>query len=250
MYKAAESFPEGSIFMAIVNPGADLRGSRFVETEEPKFYFIGADPTLFDHAVAAWGAARAYLVPVHRNDDTFGTNTFSPIILQLLHGATTDQLKSLLGQELDVENYPFKLDAAKHKGIVSENMSEGYVCAIDRWGNLQTNIPYKGEFFVRYKEYDITVNVQIQRPGIGQENIQVVLAGFVFGQSYSDGEKRPGVLIQQDGLIQVAIFLDSAKAFIERSARQQLAVSDPELVASGAAIAIKITDGMVRITPR
>ena len=258
LYKAAESFPDGSIFLAIVNPGADLERSRFVVTKSPRFYFIGADRALFDHVVAKWGMDVAHRLAPTLNDDTFGTNTFSPIIKRLLEGASVEVLveENLVGEKLQFHGtYPYELDAVKLGGRIENNVALGYVCAIDRWGNLQTNIPHDGGFFIERKEFDVTLTVSAHFPDSEKETepkkFDVSFEKFVFGRSYDAGKKEAGVIIQQDQLIQVAIFLESLEQHVLKKAYEHVATVLSQSNASNKGhLIVKISDGLVRITPR
>ena len=144
LYNAAKTFPPESIFLAIVNPGGDTRKSRPIITKNPKFYFVGCAESVFDHGVARFQLDNAYVVASNNDDDTFGIQTFVPIIQALLGGLSQDELKArnLVGRELDY--YPRSLKSSTVEAEFKDDGAYGYVCATDRWGNLQSNIPQHG----------------------------------------------------------------------------------------------------------
>ena len=39
------------------------------------------------------------------------------------------------------------------------------------------------------------------------------MAGFVYGDSYSDGQDKAGIIIEQDGWIQISIYRKSANNY-------------------------------------
>jgi S-adenosylmethionine hydrolase len=200
LYNAAKTFPEGSAFLGIVNPGADLRYSYLVVTKKPHFYFVGAGRQLFDHVVAHFGLEEAYVVPVNSDDDTFGIETFIPVVKSLLLHHSVQYLKDNNLISTAPFAYSPTLPSAVHPAVTGGGRASGFICAIDRWGNLQTNISPAALSLGR--TYRVKVGAKLLR-------------SFVFAKSYSDGQGSAGVLIAQDEWIQVAVFRGSASALFQ-----------------------------------
>lgn len=193
LFNAAKTFPSGSIIVAIVNPGADLRNARFVITKSPKYYLVGAALQVFDYAASEFGVQECYVIPPIEDDDIFGTQTFLPLIVDLLNRSTIEEIKT----KGRIGKNPIPYEPKVVKVVYQGSVINGQICTIDRWGNLQTNIP--SGHLVLYKEYVARVRERSLR--------------VIFGKSYSDGATHPGVLVQQDGWIQIARFKDSASVY-------------------------------------
>ena len=242
LYNAAKTFPPESIFLAIVNPGGDLRKSRLVITKEPRYYFVGCSESLFDHVVARFQLEKAFVLATNNDDDTFGIQTFVPVIWALLGGSSTEDLKTknLVGHELDY--YTKSLKSSTGEAEFKDGEAHGYVCATDRWGNLQSNIPQHG-FFVLGRAYTVTIEA-----GGGPSTKRASLTDCVFGSSYSEGIGHGGVLVRQDGWIQVAIYRHSAKDYFEQALAER--PPSPEgLKLPAAAESVDITNCVVVIEP-
>ena len=208
LHNASQYFPDETIFWGMINPGAELRGnSIFFITEKPKQYFIGASRILFENVIANQGLEVAFIPRFEREDDKFGTTTYTKLINILLKGGTINDLQSngLIGENITQnykdENGNTRTALTTTQAIIWQgNTVSGYVCSIDRWGNLLTNIENKQSFFDKDAKYSVAVN---------SKNI----TGFIYGDSYFAGKDKAGVIIEQDGWIQIAMYKNSANDY-------------------------------------
>ena len=217
LFNAAKSFKDSSIFLAIVNPGADLDKSIFIETEKPKYFFIGVDKSIFDYVAHNFGVAKSYQVTLNNQNDTFGTYTFSTIVNSLAKGKSIKTLVSENNLKPHDNKYKPKLISAinNFKEIDTDRI-EGYICAIDKWGNLITNIKFdeiKNDFFEKGSLYNIEIN-------------GIKLESFVYGKTYEDGKGKNGVIMRQDEWVQLATFLENtSKRFLLEKAGSKFTIS-------------------------
>ena len=208
LHNASQYFPDETIFWGMINPGAELKGnSIFFVTTKPRQYFIGASRTLFENVIVNQGLEVAYVPNFSKEDDKFGTTTYTELINTLLKGGTITDLqnKGLIGENITQKykdkNGNTKTTLSTTKAIDwKDNSVSGYVCSIDRWGNLLTNIKNEESFFKKGVKYSIEVNSK-------------KVTGFVYGDSYSDGQDKVGIIIEQDGWMQIAIYRKSANNY-------------------------------------
>jgi len=200
LHNSAKTLPDESIVWGIVNPGADLRHNIFIVTKKPRHYLIGAAESLFDNVIKYEGILEAYKPKFSNDDDKFGTKTFSNLVNALLDGDSISQLKLKGLIEDEPVNYSPELETCREP-VCDETSVIGNVCSIDRWGNILTNIPRKSIFTeVGSPKYNVTINDKS-------------LNGLVYGLSYSAGIDKPGVIIYQDGWIQIAMYMKSASEY-------------------------------------
>ncbi len=222
LYNAAKSFKEGSIFLAIVNPGANLEKSILIETKSPKYYFIGADKKLFDYVAVNFGVEKTCHISLTNKNDTFGTSTFSKIVNLLIDGQTIEKLVELNNVELSKKEFEPTLEPAINNfKKISESQVTGYICAIDKWGNLITNINADSmeDFFVKGTNYSVTIKGTT-------ETKDTTETSFVFGKKYEDGKLKNGVILRQDEWIQVATYKkNTAKRFAIESAGGKITIT-------------------------
>lgn len=137
LYRAYRDYPAWSIHMAVVDPGVGgPRRPILVVTDDR--YFIGPDNGIFSfiyqfdvvHRVVAIGAEHYFRRPV---SDTFhARDVFAPVAGWLGKGIDSSRFGD------PVEDYvkvPVPVDR-----FVGEALVKGEVCAVDRFGNLITNI--------------------------------------------------------------------------------------------------------------
>jgi len=202
LHNATKNLPEEAIIWGMVNPGAKLSdNSIFLITNRPKQYFIGASKSLFDNVIASQGLKTAYKPIFIDDDDKYGTTTFTELINVLQNGGTVDELKDKHLIQRDSIEYEPVLPTTKSP-IWKDNSVSGYVCSIDRWGNILTNIKLKSPFFQIGKKYSVEINSK-------------KITNFVYGKDYSAGEGKAGVIIDQDDWIQVAVYLGYANKSFE-----------------------------------
>lgn len=199
---SAKTLPDESIIWGIVNPGADLRHNIFVVTNKPRHYLIGASENLFDNVINNEGVLEAYKPRFATDDDKFGTKTFAELVNALLAGNSISQLKDKRLIESEEIKYTPLLETIKEP-VCTETCITGNVCSIDRWGNVLTNISLTNLFQDAGSPlYDVTINGK-------------TLSGLVYGMSYSDGKGKPGVIMHQDGWLQIAIYMKPASNYFD-----------------------------------
>ena len=139
-------FPEGSVFLAVVDPGVGTaRRALAVETEAG--YFVGPDNGLLYPAALEAGIRRAVcLKPLPGASSTFhGRDVFSPAAARLACGVPLE----LLGESLERPKERL-IPLSFHR-----DGREGEIVRIDRFGNCITNLPpIPGKV-----EYDVAIEV-------------------------------------------------------------------------------------------
>ncbi len=135
--RAAPYFPEGTIHLAVVDPGVGSeRRPLLVQTDRARY--IGPDNGLLTTALAepgaqAWVLDRPefWLPQVSR---TFhGRDIFAPVAAHLANGAPPERLGRPISD-------PVRLDLAG-PALRPDRSIEGHVVHVDRFGNLITDIP-------------------------------------------------------------------------------------------------------------
>lgn len=136
----AADFPPESWFLAVVDPGVGTN-RRAIATQIGSHTFVLPDNGLISHTLARLGPPRslhridpAACLPEQPISPTFhGRDLFAPVLGMLASGLIPIDR---LGPSLD---YPILLDLPVPS--LSKDGAEGSVDAIDRFGNLITNIP-------------------------------------------------------------------------------------------------------------
>jgi len=129
-------FPDGTVFLCVVDPGVgSVRRAIIVKTD--RYFFVGPDNGLFSFVqseaagIHAIENERYFRQPV---SSTFhGRDVFAPVAAHLSKGAEPREF----GRRIDDPTVLPEIEA-RH---IDENMIEGHVIHIDRFGNLVTNIP-------------------------------------------------------------------------------------------------------------
>ncbi|QTA37952.1 SAM-dependent chlorinase/fluorinase [Thermosipho ferrireducens] len=144
-------FPEGTVFLAVVDHGVgSFRKAIAAKTE--KFFFVGPDngifTLVFEHQPPIEIRELNNKKYHYLSSNTFhGRDIFSPAAAYISKGMF-EELGDLL------PNYA-TIPYIKPKK--SENVLKGEVAYIDRFGNIETNIPYE---WVNNKEY---VKLRVRR---------------------------------------------------------------------------------------
>jgi hypothetical protein len=135
--RAAAFFPEGTVHLAVVDPGVGSRRRPLLVTT-PHASFVGPDNGLFTFALAAVGAA-AYELDrpefwLPNVSHTFhGRDIFAPVAAHVARGIAPHALGSPISD-------PVRLPL-----VVSQRHSDGrlvgHVVRVDHFGNLITDIP-------------------------------------------------------------------------------------------------------------
>jgi len=132
---AAPSFPEGTVHLAVVDPGVGS-SRRILAVRTPSARFVAPDNGLLtpvlDTAVAIHSVERSDLFLGGPGQTFHGRDRFAPVAAWLLNGSGEAELGSEIGD-------PSRLPAPppqRRPGKIS-----GRVVHVDRYGNLVTDIP-------------------------------------------------------------------------------------------------------------
>ena len=132
----AGHFPQGTVHLAVVDPGVGGdRRALAVETED--FFFVGPDNGLFTAALQRYPPRRLVAIeptpylPARRSDTFHGRDVFAPVAAHCAAGVPVDRF----GKPVD-EFRTVEIPAPRRSG----QMIQGQVIAVDRFGNLVTNV--------------------------------------------------------------------------------------------------------------
>ncbi|GAB6065846.1 S-adenosyl-l-methionine hydroxide adenosyltransferase family protein [Aquifex pyrophilus] len=139
-------FPEGSIFVCVVDPGVGSE-RRGIVVKTKKYIFVGPDNGIFDLVLREEKEFETYLIEnerftLPRRNNTFhGRDVFAPVSAYLSRGVRPE----LIGRKIE---YTFRLDIPGVKE--EEDYVEGVILYFDKFGNGITNVPCgkyrEGEF--------------------------------------------------------------------------------------------------------
>jgi S-adenosylmethionine hydrolase len=136
---AAPEFPEGTVHLAVVDPGVG-GGRRAVIVRKAGHTFVGPDNGLFamvaGEVVEAWEIDPGRPRRARRVSHTFhGRDVFAPVAADLALG----KLASDIGSEIDPAGLvKLDLDEGWHE---EGGLALGRVLHVDRFGNLVTSLP-------------------------------------------------------------------------------------------------------------
>ncbi|HEV2802736.1 MAG TPA: SAM-dependent chlorinase/fluorinase [Pyrinomonadaceae bacterium] len=157
---AYESFPKGTIHMAVVDPGVgSARRPLLISTG--RYFFVGPDNGLFSYVCEREGNARVFQLTNEKFfrapvSATFhGRDIFAPVAAALSNGVPPETFGGL------VEDYARLAPLAPARGDDGATWSAS-VIHIDRFGNLVTNITRQelaGERFARGARLEINGRV-------------------------------------------------------------------------------------------
>lgn len=137
LFQAYSHFPEGSIFVTVVDPGVGGECRR-VLVQTRKHFFVGPDNGYLSLVLSKEPVERAIHLTheayfLNQVSSTFhGRDIFAPVAAQLAEGIDPAEM----GPEL--------FDLKRLEGLeprVSRDRIEGKILAIDRFGNAISNIP-------------------------------------------------------------------------------------------------------------
>jgi S-adenosylmethionine hydrolase len=198
--KAARYYPEGTIFVVVVDPG--VGGSRkaiALKTNSGKF-FVGPDNGVFSHVMEAEGVAAVYELnnpKYYRSPDvsnTFhGRDIFGPVAAYLASGVGLDEVGSPLKQVVKL-----KIEAASR---IAKKIT-GSVVYLDHYGNVITNI--------RPDNFDQDVSGRLVKVTLNGKTISAPVV-----KSYAEGPAdRLFVLFNSDGELELSLNQKSAAEFL------------------------------------
>lgn len=180
---AARHFPEGTIHLAVVDPGVgSSRKGIIIKTENA--LFVGPDNGLLSLAVKEHPLKEVYEIILPVTGSTFhGRDLFAPVAARLSRGESPESMARRIEEFVSIILPEPQVDKKKIKGEV---------IIIDRFGNAITNINAhilgNRRFRVRIKDKDIPV--------------------FKF---YKEAGKRPGALINSSGYLEIFKYQASAQ---------------------------------------
>ncbi|HEV2856705.1 MAG TPA: SAM-dependent chlorinase/fluorinase [Thermoanaerobaculia bacterium] len=132
---AAPSFPEGTVHLAVVDPGVGSE-RRILAVRTATAWFVAPDNGLLtpvlDGAVSVWSVERSGLFLPSPGQTFHGRDRFAPVAAWLLRGEPGDAL----GPEIeDPKRLALSKPQRKSSGLA------GRIVHIDQYGNLITDIP-------------------------------------------------------------------------------------------------------------
>lgn len=179
-------FPEGTVHMAVVDPGVGTR-RRFLLIEAGGYYFIGPDNGIFSGVLSLiTGEVRAYELTQQQywlpemSTSFQARDVFAPAAAHFVAGVDADKL----GTEIAKESLSF-LPAREPK--LKQDRLEGSVVYVDRFGNLITNIK---------RDMVKTASLcQVGKRSIGR-----------IGQTYGSAEQgAPVAFVGSHGFLEIAV---------------------------------------------
>ncbi|MBN1595919.1 SAM-dependent chlorinase/fluorinase [candidate division FCPU426 bacterium] len=191
--QAYRFFPPGTIHIAVVDPG--VGGNRkplLIKTGG--FFFIGPDNGVFTSVVNREKHCGIYTI--HTSDQrispTFhGRDIFAPVAAAIAAGEKIENLGTKQGNILLLADMEAKCVAA--------GKWQGKIAAIDRFGNLSTNIREKA-----------LLNMTKPCLQIGKTRITNFIKTFCHGV-----RQKPGIIINSDGFLEISVYHGSAKKVLK-----------------------------------
>ena len=193
---AYRHFPEGTVFVAVVDPGVGSE-RRPIAARAGRWLFVGPDNGVFTYVLEAEPAARVHLIanprlsrqptsPVFHGRDVFG-----PVAARLAGGLALDEVGPAVTDPVRLEQPP--------KTRIEDGWS-GAVLHVDRFGNLTTNLV----------EGDLAAlddgSLEALEVRLGSEVLPLV-------RSYSDvAPGRACALVGSSGRLEIAVRLGRAEA--------------------------------------
>jgi len=183
LQKAAADFPDGTIFLAVVDPGVGSSRKAIAVRTKSKRIFVGPDNGLFTFVCEDLGVSEVREldnVKLHYGGSSsfHGRDIFAAVAAHLAKGIDFSEVGDLL---MSYEVLKFWKAYAEETGVV-----KGEVAFVDRFGNVETNIP--GTLAGRYFECDDKVIITIGRKKFEGS----------FGRTYFD-VRRGSILLHEDG---------------------------------------------------
>ena len=204
---AAPYFPEGTVHLAVVDPGVGTQ-RRAILIQTKKGFFVGPDNGILILAAQSQGIEHVYQLTnpkfmLPKISSTFhGRDIFAPAAAHLEKGVQPIEF----GPEI---NNPINPEFAKVKR--GNDSLIGEVMHIDGFGNIITNINEK-----LVQNYAKKVNVEL--PSISLK--------LTFGKAYAQAKpKEPIVLIGSHGFMEIALNQGSAAEKFHAKAGDKIAVT-------------------------
>jgi S-adenosylmethionine hydrolase len=197
---ASKYFPPKTIHVAVVDPGVGgPRRPILVSTQ--KYYFIGPDNGIFsfayenDHRVIHITAGH-YLIP--SEDSTFhGRDIFAPVAAWLAKGITIDNFGE------PIQDY-IKISMPKPRQV-GDNVLEGEVIYMDRFGNVASNISTED---IRNLLKSETLTGEVIGLKIMVKGQMISGINKFYAQAINKG---PAAIINSSGLLEIYIYQGNAE---------------------------------------
>lgn len=204
-------FPEGTIHVAVVDPGVGSRRRPLI-VKSSRFFFLAPDNGLLTHVFEEEKDLEVRAIEnkqycLESGGATFdGRDTFAPAAAWL----TRRQPYASFGGLLDhYQTFSVSLPRWERQSLVGE------VLYVDRFGNLITNLT---------RRHVDEVQAVAKRP-----HVSILLAGHAIEglrQNYAEGEvDTPHALINSDGLLEIFLAQASASARLKAGAHAVVKLS-------------------------
>ena len=136
---AAPAFPEGTVHLAVVDPGVGS-GRRMLVARTPSAWLIGPDNGLLTgglltpllEGARVWSVERADLFLPSPGQTFHGRDRFAPVAAWLLRGQPAETLGPEIADPVRLPGEPPRRETARLSGRVVH---------VDRYGNLITDLP-------------------------------------------------------------------------------------------------------------
>jgi len=145
--RVVHSFPDGSLFVAVIDPGVGTERQAVIIRNNQRF-FIGPDNGIFTRAIN-WNIPIDVRICTLDNVDgieisaTFhGRDLFAPLAAKLACGTTFEDIG-----EAGILKETFKPNQASR----TDNGWQGEVVYIDKFGNIATNLPNNLSGYIKIK---------------------------------------------------------------------------------------------------
>jgi S-adenosylmethionine hydrolase len=197
-------FPPGSIHLVVVDPGVGTQ-RRLIGLKLDRHYFIGPDNGLFSCVMK--GASAAVAVELNNQQcwlkttsDTFhGRDILAPVAAHLAAGMSLDAL----GTALDPSS--ICLPADWQPRLLEPHHLQGTIIAVDRFGNLITNV--HSSLLPTGGVDELPPAVRIDLANGFDLNLQRQYAGVERGE--------PLALINSRGFLEIAVNQGDARRFFD-----------------------------------
>lgn len=188
-------FPEGSVHVAIVDPGVGTERA-IIAAQRNRHLFLAPDNGLLSPILRDGSSTTIYRV---ENEDLFrhpvsptfhGRDIFAPVAAHISMGLALEALGPFVGMD--------QVQSLTTKGLrfLSAEELEGRVVAIDRFGNLITNV--HSDDMAKLEGRAMTIN-------IGNHTIEGMVENYA-----QIGSKVPMAIIGSRGCLEIAIYSGNA----------------------------------------
>lgn len=196
--ETADSFPVGTIFLAVVDPGSGTGRKPIAFETKEGYFFVGPDNGIFTHILEKQELKQAFEITnpdiiTKTNTSAFDIkNIFAPAAVYISNGNSISGLGQLYSKLVTFDVRKFEYD---------KDQLSGEVVYTDHFGNLITNIP------------DSVLEKTNFKPG---QTVSINIDGKTFkaklGETYADVPEGHFVLLSDGkGHLQIARNMASAR---------------------------------------